>query len=134
MANKKHIYSGYIDYQDTDAGQVVYHGAYINFAERARGAFIRDLGEKVFEKNNVFIASELSINYIKPLKLGNKFELVTSVKELGKARVIFWQKFYLSDTLCAIMEITLANIDIKNNKIIKLSEKLSEKLQNYIEE
>ena len=31
-------------YQDTDAGGVVYHAAYLNFAERARTEWLRSLG------------------------------------------------------------------------------------------
>ncbi len=134
MANNKHVYSGYIDYQDTDAGQVVYHASYINFAERARSALIRDLAEKSFTEDRAFIVNSLSVKYLKPLKLGDKFDLVTSVKELKKASVIFLQKFYLSDGLYTVIEITLVNIDIGSNKIAKLSQSLSKKLQNYMED
>ena len=32
-----------IYYEDTDAGGVVYHSKYLNFAERARAEFLRNL-------------------------------------------------------------------------------------------
>ncbi len=133
MENKKHIYSTYVDYQDTDAGGVVYHGAYINFAERARGAFIRDLEENTFGKDSVFVVGTLFINYLKSLRLGDKFDLVTSVKELKRASIVFEQRFYLNNVLYVVMEITLINVNITSTKILRFPESLSKKLQNYIE-
>ena len=32
-----------IYYEDTDAGGIVYHSKYLNFAERARAEFLRNL-------------------------------------------------------------------------------------------
>ena len=57
-----------IAYSDTDAGGIVYHGRYIEIAERARMEIIRGI---VFPYGDLgFVVRELSIKYISPLHLG----------------------------------------------------------------
>ena len=43
-----------IYYEDTDAGGIVYHSKYLNFAERARAEFLRKLSlEQTCIKKNI---------------------------------------------------------------------------------
>ena len=37
----RHIYGVTVQYEDIDAGGIVYHATYLNFAERARSALLR---------------------------------------------------------------------------------------------
>ena len=39
-----HLYPLRVQYEDTDAGGIVYHAQYLAFAERARSAWLRCLG------------------------------------------------------------------------------------------
>jgi hypothetical protein len=39
MSGNKHFYPLIVQYEDTDAGGVVYHSNYLNYAERGRSAF-----------------------------------------------------------------------------------------------
>ena len=40
-----HLYPLRVQYEDTDAGGIVYHAQYLAFAERARSAWLRCLGK-----------------------------------------------------------------------------------------
>ena len=44
ISAKKHLYPLIVQFEDTDAGGIVYHANYLNYAERGRSAFLRCLG------------------------------------------------------------------------------------------
>ena len=44
LDGRKHDYHLRVQYEDTDAGGIVYHAQYLAFAERARSAWLRCLG------------------------------------------------------------------------------------------
>ncbi|MDP3307724.1 thioesterase family protein, partial [Methylotenera sp.] len=50
MSNNQFCWPVRVYYEDTDAGGVVYHSNYLNFMERARTEWLRDLG---FEQTTV---------------------------------------------------------------------------------
>ena len=60
-------------YQDTDAGGVVYHSTYLDFMERARYEWLRELGFDIHSlvqiHKVVFMIRSLSIEYLKPALL-----------------------------------------------------------------
>ena len=70
---KPHIFNFQIAYADTDAGGIVYHARYIEIAERAR----MNMFENVKDPDGGFVIRELSIKYLKPLRLGDKFSVKT---------------------------------------------------------
>ena len=57
-------------YEDTDFGGIVYHAAYLRFAERGRTEFVRNLGidqQKMRSDLGLgFVVTSLSIDYLKP--------------------------------------------------------------------
>ena len=53
---KDHIFDIKIYYEDTDAGGIVYHSKYLNFAERGRAEFLKNIGftsTKIWNKYKV---------------------------------------------------------------------------------
>jgi hypothetical protein len=61
-------------FQDTDAGGVVYHGSYVNFMERARTEWLRDVcgfsnGALMKEFGVVFVVRSMKVEYLKPALL-----------------------------------------------------------------
>lgn len=60
-----------IYYQDTDAGGVVYHASYLNFLERARYEWLRELGftvdTMIRSHKMIFLIRSLGIEYFKQL-------------------------------------------------------------------
>ena len=97
-----------IAYSDTDAGGIVYHGRYIEIAERARMEMIRGV---VFpDGDNGFVVRELGIKYTNPLHLADDIIVETEIKSIGGASMDLEQKFVHGDTVCAIMNIKVVYI------------------------
>lgn len=83
-------------FQDTDAGDVVYHGAYLNFFERARTEWLRHLG---FEQPQLmrrfgvmFIVRSLEVKYMRPARLDDLIDVSVEVSRMGRAQVTLAQE------------------------------------------
>lgn len=83
-------------YQDTDAGGVVYHSTYLNFLERARYEWLRELGFDVHSLIQVhkviFMIRSLSIEYFKPALLDDLLHITAQPAELGRSQITISQK------------------------------------------
>ncbi|CAA6824204.1 MAG: 4-hydroxybenzoyl-CoA thioesterase family active site [uncultured Thiotrichaceae bacterium] len=86
-------------YEDTDAGQVVYHSNYLNFMERARTEWLRDLG---YEQDHLrdelgilFVVRAINIQYLKPAKFNQQLCVTSMVTEKGKSQFICHQDVFL---------------------------------------
>lgn len=120
-------------YEDTDAGGVVYHSNYLNFAERARTEMLRRLGfsqAELFEQDLAFVVHHIDINYHYPAYLDDALIIKTDVKELKRASLVFSQSIchqdgrLLSTLLVKVACVKLAQkkpCAIPNNIIRKLS-------------
>lgn len=82
-------------YQDTDAGGVVYHSTYLNFMERARYEWLREMGFDVHSLVQVykvlFMVRSLNIEYFKPALLDDFLHVTAQVMEVGRSRVTLCQ-------------------------------------------
>ena len=90
-----HYYPLLVQFEDTDAGGIVYHANYLSFAERGRSGWLRVIGvsqgESLYEKKIGFVVRRASLDYLRPAKLGDEVIVETRLKELGKARLIAQQ-------------------------------------------
>lgn len=102
ITNNKHYYTTRVYYEDTDSAQVVYHGSYLNYMERARTEFllINDIFLPDFVKqfSLQFLVRDIHIKYDKPATLCQIVTVVSSVKKIGKASFEFLQEIYLNPT------------------------------------
>lgn len=106
-----------IAYADTDAGGIVYHGRYIEIAERARMDLLRGI---TFPDGDIgFVVRELKIKYIQPLRLGQDLVVETIVPKVGAASLSVEQKFVKDGVVCAILNAAAAYIgaDMKPKRI-----------------
>ena len=78
-----------IYYEDTDAGGVVYHSNYLNFFERARTEWLRELGYEQDdlrrEENIVFVVRNVDISYLKPALFNDQVIATAEIKKLGRS-------------------------------------------------
>ena len=105
---KIHKFPFAIAYADTDAGGIVYHGRYIEIAERARMDILR--GIKFPDGDVGFVVRDLSIRYVHPLFLSDTVIVETAVTKLGAASLSVEQKFVKYGVICAILTGTAAYI------------------------
>ncbi len=107
---KIHKFPFSVAYADTDAGGIVYHGRYLEVAERARMQWLR--GIKFPDSDIGFVVRELNIKYSTPLKLGDDFVVESRIVKVGSASLQVEQKFVKDDNVCAILLVTVAYIGV----------------------
>ena len=103
---RMHKFPFSIAYADTDAGGIVYHGRYIEIAERARMHWLR--GRFAAPGDLGFVVRDLAIKYLLPLRLGDEFVVQSEITKIGAASMAIEQKFVKDDTIYAIININIA--------------------------
>ncbi len=93
--DKAHILPLRAYFADTDAAGIIYHGRYIEFAERGRSEFLSGLGYNVGSMKarfgSVWVISDIQIKYLTPGYVDDVLEVVTSIAELKAATVTMAQ-------------------------------------------
>ena len=92
-------------YEDTDAGGIVYHSNYLNYAERARTELLRFCGigqDKLrAEQGAGFAVRRCEIDYRAPARLDDELEVCTVLSDMRGARVSAEQTIYRIAGGCA---------------------------------
>ena len=91
MSGNMHVYPLIVQYEDTDAGGVVYHSNYLNYAERGRSAFLRtigiDLHNYLKEERKTILISKIEVDYLTSARLNHCLIVETTVTNIGKVRL-----------------------------------------------
>lgn len=90
-------------YADTDAGGIVYHGRYIEIAERARMNWLH--GVAAADGDVGFVVKDLTVQYIRPLKVGDEFVVESQILKIGAASLNIEQKFVKDGAVYAIVNL-----------------------------
>ena len=82
-------------YEDTDAAGIVYHANYLKFMERARTEWLRQIGydqrKLATEYQLGFVVRKMDIDFIRPARLDDELDIISTVKRCGKASIVFLQ-------------------------------------------
>ncbi len=100
-----HHYLLRVQFEDTDAGGIVYHASYLAFAERARSAYLRcidirqeeQMAAGVAEGGVMFVVRRLTIDYRRAAGLGATLRVETGLQALRGASMTLRQDIYRSD-------------------------------------
>ena len=100
-------------YEDTGAGGVVYHSNYLNFMERARTEWLRNIGfeqHTFIEKDEIlFAVRKVSIDFHKPALFNELLNIKTHIADRRKASLVFKQViFNQSEEIICKAEIKIA--------------------------
>lgn len=99
-------------FQDTDAGEVMYHAAYLNFLERARTEWLRHLGfeQKELEPRYgiLFVVRSLEMKFMRPARLDDLVAVSVDVSRLGRAQVTLLQEVRCNSSLLVQAKVNLA--------------------------
>ena len=91
-----HLYPIRVQYEDTDAGGIVYHAQYLAFAERARSAWLRCLGidqpTMLADHGLGFVARRIEVDFHFPAGLGDVLNVDSGLLRLGGASLKLQQK------------------------------------------
>lgn len=97
---KEYIFPLRVHIEDTDYTGLVYHANYLNYMERARSEWVDSLGFGMDwqKRNNIFfVVHTANIRYIKPARVHERLEVVTTLKSVRPASLIFDQCLRLAD-------------------------------------
>lgn len=83
-------------WEDTDAGGVVYHAAYVCFLERARTEWLRALGVSQHSLREcddvVFAVRGMQLDFLAPARLDDALDVEVRIVEVGRASMVFVQR------------------------------------------
>ncbi len=98
IEGETHILPVRVYFEDTDCAGVVYHANFLKFCERGRSDFIRLLGIDAKSLASpeqgepaVFVVRRVEIDYLKPGRMDDLLEIVTSCVEIGSASLVLQQ-------------------------------------------
>jgi acyl-CoA thioester hydrolase len=81
-------------YEDTDMGGIVYHANFLKYIERARSAWVRDLGidqNTMRAGGTVFVVRRVEADYMAPAHFDDALEVVTETASVSAARLVMEQ-------------------------------------------
>lgn len=120
-----------IYYEDTDAGGVVYYASYLRFLERARTEVLRELGFeqiRLLQQNEIaFAVRSLSVEYLKPARLDDLIDVTTTIRELGRAQVVFQQQIVRKGEVLLDAQVHVACLDPLRGKAVAMPKDIYEK-------
>ena len=111
-------------YEDTDSGGVVYHSNYLNFMERARTEWLRNLGINQYNlkltDNMIFIVANLDIKYRKSALLDDELQINTKLENIKACSLLLQQEIYRDTELLTACSIKVACVDATKFNPLKI--------------
>jgi acyl-CoA thioester hydrolase len=110
-----------IYYEDTDAGGIVYYANYLNFAERARTEWLRDLGfdqsRLLGDSGIMIIVRHCSVDYLAPARLDDVITVETRLQEIGKVRMTMQQEIRRESKALVQLTVMLACVNAQGRPV-----------------
>lgn len=119
-------------FSDTDAGGIVYHGRYLDFAEHARTELFRkacslvaerdgDASDEVSQRellsrDTAFVVKSVSIDYKKPGLLDDLLEVVTEIEDCKRFSMTFLQQVTRDGEVLAELRVRVASISVSMHR------------------
>lgn len=126
-----------IYYKDTDAGGIVYHSNYLEYAERARTEFLHDIGlsnKALIERDIAFIIKRAEIDYKSPARLEDVITVHTRIGEIKNASMIMLQTVKRAEQELVDLKIMVVFVNPHTLKPVRIPEDLKEKFACYLPE
>ena len=124
-----------INYEDTDAGGVVYYGNYAGYMERARNACLRHIGYPVSrllcQHQLIFVVTRANFTYRSPARLDDIIEVNLRIKKIRHASLDFHQLASRGRAVLVEGDITLAVLHSEKFRPMRLPKMLSDALSPY---
>ncbi len=130
----KHQVNYRVYYEDTDAGGIMYHGNYINFCERGRTEFMREIGHScahIQEKEGIlFVIRHLEADYLKSCKLEDMLTVESCVAEMKNTSFIMQQSIFRHDDVLFNMKVTAVCVD-ETGKPVRIPDSLRQDITKF---
>ncbi|WP_348765508.1 tol-pal system-associated acyl-CoA thioesterase [uncultured Salinisphaera sp.] len=120
-------------YEDTDASGVVYHANYLKYLERARTLWLEAQGHShrsLADSHGIaFTLADAKLQFKQPARLDDDIEVLTTVAEQRRARIIFEQTIRREKTVLIQARFTVACVRIHDFRPCALPELLQKEMQ-----
>lgn len=86
--------------EDTDAQGIVYHANYLKYCERSRTEILGQYGYTLGEmqaRGTLFVVFEMRLRFLKPARLHDELEVVTTCERTSDYRVVFKHRVHKLD-------------------------------------
>ena len=98
IKDDKHFYKLRVFYEDTDAGQIVYHTNYLKYFERARSSLLNllEIDQLKLKKEDdiILVVKKVDVNWHKSAKLNDKLLIETCLKYAKNSSITLNQDAY----------------------------------------
>jgi tol-pal system-associated acyl-CoA thioesterase len=133
LAQDAHLWQVRVYYENTDAGGVVYHAQYLNFLERARTEWLRQVGYNhnglSIDYQVIFVVHSMQIQFKKSAKLDDLLTISSQVANIGRASFEFLQTISLNQQTLIEAQVKLACVHAKTLKPMAIPQPILANLQ-----
>ena len=135
----RHILPIRVYHEDTDFTGLVYHANYLKFCERGRSDFVRLSGISQTElfgaggekEPAAFVVRHMDVDFLKPARMDDVLEIVTSVDELGGAAMTLLQEVTRDGKVLARLRVKIVLIS-ESGKPRRLGELVRASLERFV--
>jgi len=106
-----------IYWEDTDAGGIVYHSSYINFAERSRSEWLRQVkgiaqSQLMQELGVGMVVKLIDIDYLAPAKLDDRLRVSCKIIKFGITSMDISQEIWNEQTEKKLVQINVKIVSV----------------------
>ena len=138
IEGETHILPVRVYFEDTDTGGVVYHANFLKFCERGRSDFIRLLGidakglaDPARGEPAIFVVRRVEIDFLKPGRMDDVLEVVTSCAEISNASLVLDQEVRRDGTPLARAKVSVVLVS-QAGKPQRLGQLVRGALQRFV--
>lgn len=93
-----HRFALRVHYEDTDMGGIVYHANFLKFIERARSAWVRELGidqnDMRAREGLIFVVRRVEADFLAPARFDDALVVETRTQAVSGARLVMDQSVW----------------------------------------
>lgn len=128
-----HVY-----WEDTDAGGIVYHSNYLKYMERARSDLMRRLDVSqasalTSPDGQLFVAVNAALRFRRTATLDDDLTVVTRVKQLRRASIVFEQNIFKGEELVTEGEVRVGCVNRSTMAPAPMSETLYKRIREMLD-
>jgi acyl-CoA thioester hydrolase len=138
IEGETHVLPVRVYFEDTDTGGVVYHANFLKFCERGRSDFIRLLGidakglaDPARGEPAIFVVRRVEIDFLKPGRMDDVLEVVTSCAEISNASLVLDQEVRRDGTPLARAKVSVVLVS-QAGKPQRLGQLVRGALQRFV--
>ncbi|ETX29845.1 tol-pal system-associated acyl-CoA thioesterase [Roseivivax isoporae] len=116
-----HDFAVRVYYEDTDMAGIVYYANYLRYIERARSAWVRDLGidqNAMRERDGiVFAVRRVEADYLMPAKFDDALTVRTVTRAITGARLVMAQEVLREGEVLFRAEVTVVCLTLSGHPV-----------------